>query len=139
MLGHASATMTLDTYGHLFEDRLDEVAAAVDAARAAERAKRSTELEPVAQAPPAVAPLWPSGPESQNGEDPRANDSAGQRVFHGGTPDRIRTGATALRGRRARPLHNGGKQPAELYLGAPRTSQSPPAGRRSRWDTRTRT
>src|SRR6187455_3150429 len=24
------------------------------------------------------------------------------------TPDRIRTGATALRGRRARPLHNGG-------------------------------
>jgi len=25
-----------------------------------------------------------------------------------GTPDRIRTGATALRGRRARPLHNGG-------------------------------
>jgi hypothetical protein len=29
--------------------------------------------------------------------------------FLGGTPDRIRTGATALRGRRARPLHNGGK------------------------------
>ena len=29
MLGHASATMTLDTYGHLFEDRLDEVAAAL--------------------------------------------------------------------------------------------------------------
>jgi integrase len=27
MLGHASATMTLDTYGHLFEDRLDEVGA----------------------------------------------------------------------------------------------------------------
>src|SRR6476646_10386131 len=26
-----------------------------------------------------------------------------------GTPDRIRTGATAVRGRRARPLHNGGK------------------------------
>ncbi len=24
------------------------------------------------------------------------------------TPDRIRTGATAVRGRRARPLHNGG-------------------------------
>ena len=35
MLGHASATMTLDTYGHLFEDRLDEVAAAMDAAREA--------------------------------------------------------------------------------------------------------
>jgi integrase len=33
MLGHKSATMTLDLYGHLFEDRLDEVAAAMDAAR----------------------------------------------------------------------------------------------------------
>lgn len=30
MLGHASATMTLDTYGHLFEDRLDEVGSAMD-------------------------------------------------------------------------------------------------------------
>jgi hypothetical protein len=36
MLGHKSATMTLDLYGHLFEDRLDEVADALDrAARAA--------------------------------------------------------------------------------------------------------
>ncbi|MBQ1081807.1 site-specific integrase [Nocardiopsis sp. B62] len=33
MLGHASATMTLDRYGHLFPDRLDEVADAMDAAR----------------------------------------------------------------------------------------------------------
>jgi integrase len=33
MLGHKSATMTLDLYGHLFDDRLDEVAAAMDAAR----------------------------------------------------------------------------------------------------------
>jgi hypothetical protein len=31
-------------------------------------------------------------------------------LFDGGTPDRIRTGATALRGRRARPLHNGGER-----------------------------
>jgi integrase len=30
MLGHASATMTLDTYGHLFEDRLDDVASALE-------------------------------------------------------------------------------------------------------------
>jgi hypothetical protein len=30
MLGHASATMTLDLYGHLFEDQLDEVTAAMD-------------------------------------------------------------------------------------------------------------
>lgn len=33
MLGHASAKMTLDLYGHLFPDRLDEVAGRMDAAR----------------------------------------------------------------------------------------------------------
>ena len=33
MLGHASATMTLDLYGHLFADQLDQVADAMDAAR----------------------------------------------------------------------------------------------------------
>lgn len=33
MLGHKSATMTLDLYGHLFGDRLDVVADAMDAAR----------------------------------------------------------------------------------------------------------
>jgi hypothetical protein len=32
MPGHQSATMTLDLYGHLFPDRLDEVADALDAA-----------------------------------------------------------------------------------------------------------
>lgn len=37
MLGHGSATMTLDTYGHLFENRLDEVADAMGAARDLER------------------------------------------------------------------------------------------------------
>lgn len=36
MLGHKSATMTLDLYGHLFEDRLDTVADAMDKAREAE-------------------------------------------------------------------------------------------------------
>jgi len=35
MLGHKSAVMTLDQYGHLFGDRLDEVADAMAAARAA--------------------------------------------------------------------------------------------------------
>jgi hypothetical protein len=34
MLGHASATMTMDIYSHLFENRLDEVADALDRARA---------------------------------------------------------------------------------------------------------
>lgn len=33
MLGHASAAMTLDRYADLFEDDLDTVAGALDAAR----------------------------------------------------------------------------------------------------------
>lgn len=33
MLGHASAAMTLDTYADLFDDDLDDVATALDAAR----------------------------------------------------------------------------------------------------------
>ena len=33
MMGHKSATMTLDQYGHLFPDRLDVVADAMDTAR----------------------------------------------------------------------------------------------------------
>jgi Site-specific recombinase XerD len=35
MPGHKSATMTLDLYGHLFGDQLDELADAMDAARTA--------------------------------------------------------------------------------------------------------
>ena len=69
MLGHGSATMTLDTYGHLFEDRLDEVGDAMGRARDAARA-RHTRLHIVDQADPAVAqccpsPMWvkmPKGP-----------------------------------------------------------------------------
>lgn len=38
MLGHKSATMTLDLYGHLFADQLDEVADRMDvAARASQQ------------------------------------------------------------------------------------------------------
>ncbi|NLB46665.1 MAG: tyrosine-type recombinase/integrase, partial [Microbacteriaceae bacterium] len=33
MLGHASAAMTLDTYAELFDDDLDDVAAALDQQR----------------------------------------------------------------------------------------------------------
>lgn len=32
MLGHKTATMTLDLYGHLFPDRLDDLADRMDAA-----------------------------------------------------------------------------------------------------------
>jgi integrase len=35
MLGHASASMTLDTYADLFDDDLDAVAIGLDAARSA--------------------------------------------------------------------------------------------------------
>lgn len=35
MLGHKSATMTLDLYGHLFADQLDDVADALELARGA--------------------------------------------------------------------------------------------------------
>ena len=40
MLGHQSATMTLDLYGHLLADQLDEVADAMGTARAAGAAAR---------------------------------------------------------------------------------------------------
>jgi integrase len=43
MLGHKSAAMTLDIYGHLWPDRLDEVANAMDAARKSALAARSSE------------------------------------------------------------------------------------------------
>lgn len=48
MSGHASATMTLDLYGHLYADRLDEVADRMDAARAARRPTAQTSSEPPA-------------------------------------------------------------------------------------------
>src|SRR5580765_6026055 len=54
MLGHSSATMTLDTYGHLFEDRLDEVGDAMDRARRAAQQRR-TRLGAL----PRVAPVLP--------------------------------------------------------------------------------
>jgi integrase len=44
MLGHKTATMTLDLYGHLFPDRLDEVADRLDAGRVAALAKRGAPL-----------------------------------------------------------------------------------------------
>lgn len=47
MLGHKSATMTFDLYGHLFDDRLDEVAEALDkAARATGKPKRNVVVMP---------------------------------------------------------------------------------------------
>jgi integrase len=48
MLGHASATLTLDRYGHLFPDELDAVAARLDeAARQAGVYRMCTETDPM--------------------------------------------------------------------------------------------
>ncbi|WP_375504256.1 tyrosine-type recombinase/integrase [uncultured Jatrophihabitans sp.] len=52
MLGHKSATMTLDLYGPLFDDRLDEVADALDLAARSTRPTRSN-----VRVMPGVAPL----------------------------------------------------------------------------------
>ena len=49
MLGHASATMTLDLYGHLYADRLDEIADRMDAARTAHTGKSWTSAQDHAQ------------------------------------------------------------------------------------------
>jgi hypothetical protein len=116
MLGHSSATMTLDTYGHRIDDRLDEVGAAMDAARAASQARRNT-----AFLLPRVALVLPEPEFEEMTKDPCPAFLLVRGPFRLCTPDRIRTGATALRGRRARPLHNGGvcpgvspEQPAKL-------------------------
>ena len=59
------------------------------------------------------SPIW-----TEMTKRPRPAFPLVRTAFRTGTPDRIRTGATALRGRRARPLHNGGmllcEQPGNL-------------------------
>jgi integrase len=77
MLGHSSATMTLDTYGHLFEDRLDEVGEAMDRARAA-ASERRNRLHPVAPFDPAVAPVLPEPVSAKHAEAAPISVSAGQ-------------------------------------------------------------
>jgi integrase len=76
MLGHSSATMTLDTYGHLLEDRLDEVGSAMDAARTAAQARRTR-----VSALPRVAPVLPETESAGNEEEALSRVSAGQDPF----------------------------------------------------------
>lgn len=45
MLGHKSATLTPDTYGHLFPDRLDEVSKKMHKRRSKQPAKAKAKLE----------------------------------------------------------------------------------------------
>ena len=102
MLGHASAAMTMDVYGHLFHDRLDEVADALDNARAdaANAAKKAREAaDVIANARSAVAKVLPTA-EVAHSATTRANRKrAGQREKESGAPGRIRTCATASGGR----------------------------------------
>ncbi|GAB3769406.1 hypothetical protein GCM10027600_24210 [Nocardioides ginsengisegetis] len=78
MLGHASATMTLDTYGHLFEDRLDEVGDAMDRAREAARQRRG----PL----PRVAPVLPDAGLERNADGALPSVSAVQGPYSGMYP-----------------------------------------------------
>jgi integrase len=55
MLGHRSATMTLDLYGHLFADQLDEVAEALDVARGASAEAAVAQALPKARKSPSAA------------------------------------------------------------------------------------
>ena len=81
MLGQKSATMTLDLYGHLFPDQLDQVADRLDAA--------------------ARAVVYPSQHHPAiGGLEETENPPARQAIFRS-SPDGIRTRATALRGRLA--------------------------------------
>lgn len=73
MLGHRSATMTLDTYGHLFEDLLDEVGDAMDRARTAAQGRRNN-----LGVLPRVAPVLPEGVSAGNAEGALPSVSAGQ-------------------------------------------------------------
>ena len=63
ILGHSSATMTLDTYGRLFEDRLDEVGSAMDAARTRAQARRRTSELLLRVAPCCPSPSRPDMPK----------------------------------------------------------------------------
>ena len=106
MLGHGSAAMTLDTYGHLFENRLDEVADAMDLARTNSRQAPAVAIHAL----PAVAPVLPEHDLPLNEEGLLTSITAGQGGFLSRTPNGIRTRATAVKGRRPRPLDDGGQK-----------------------------
>ena len=82
MLGHASAAMTLDQYGHLFGDRLDEVAERMAAARAA-----------------GVAPVLSEPVRRRPEEAGRSGASRPRPASSRSAPGRIRTCAPASGGR----------------------------------------
>ena len=72
MLGHTSAAMTLDIYGHLWDDELDALPAAMDAHMKAERQRFRDRAAPILRGGRVSALMDPSarenpGPESDPG------------------------------------------------------------------------
>ena len=107
MLGHGSATMTLDTYGHLFDDRLDEVGDAMDRARAQRRERRAR--RPRWARPNLLLPqCCPSGIRADDCRRGPGRHFRWSGPISRCTPNGIRTRATAVKGRRPRPLDDGG-------------------------------
>jgi hypothetical protein len=99
MRGHASATMTTDTFGHLFENRLDEVADALDSARQQSEIDERlwiTTAEDGQILWPDVAPTWPEGEVVDLTDNRSRRVSAGQSVSEESAPGRIRTYAPAV-------------------------------------------
>jgi integrase len=95
MLGHSSAAMTMDVYGHLFSDRLDEVADALDNARS--EASRSAAAVANAQNP--VAKVLPNADVVDLAAYRAKGKTAGQTPISDGAPGEIRTRAPASGGR----------------------------------------
>jgi len=102
MLGHSSAAMTMDVYGHLLGDRLDEVAEALDDARTeaarATQAARDT-AGAVAKTQNAVAKVLPNADVVDLAAYRAKDKTAGQPAVSDGAPGRIRTCAPASGGR----------------------------------------
>lgn len=61
MLGHRDASMTLDVYGHLWPDRLDEVADAMDAARIRALTRKEAPPHGPQMAPMTLDPRYDEG------------------------------------------------------------------------------
>jgi len=95
MLGHSSAAMTMDVYRHLFSDRLDEVADALDNARS-EAAKSAAA---VANAQNPVAKVLPNADVVDLAAYKAKGKTAGQAPNSDGAPGEIRTRAPASGGR----------------------------------------
>jgi hypothetical protein len=102
MLGHASATMTMDTYGHLFENRLDEVGDALDRARAQAELDEDLWTETADEGEillPGVGRALPERGVTDLNDYRSRRVSAGQTRYEEGAPGRIRTYAPASGGR----------------------------------------